>query len=669
MKIKKFAALGLMLAVIIGAATALSTPAAAAELPVAFPASSTELDYKDMPYSTEAKNQNPHGTCWAFSAVACAEADAIKNHGADKNTIDLSEWHLAYFAYHGLREGTGDSVSLSGNDPYYSLGGYDMLSTLTLSAGIGLVSEENAPYELLLKNPSAELKYESMYDCEYRIDNVILLDIANDPEAVKAAIYEYGAVTANYYSDLSYLNMGSNGTFAQYCGDSSKTADHAITIIGWDDNYSRVNFSATNGRPRGNGAWLVKNSWGTDFGFSGYFWISYYDATLTGGTAFDVVPTETYDKIYQHDGGITLQYIDSTVNDEVVNVFTSDARTSELLTAVGVSVTDRGNTNEYTLRIYSDPKYNDENGLTYGRVLHTQTGYLHGGYNNIYLNTPVELTRGTTFAVSICTDAGIMVDGDSATELISGTVYTSEAEVLGGQTYYKEGNDPWKDAAEDGTPWNARIKALTVTANTRSKPKLSALPDISTLTYGEPLSSATISGGEVVDAQTGEMLSGVWSFKEEMMIPSSDAEKVRIVFTPDDIMNYTAIEVSVMVFVDMTVEDNEKPPSDGYETEPLPEYDIHDPSDFNSPDSNDSIFDLDGDGKESDLETVIDSVLSVLAELEDILVFLLPILIGLLIIIAIALVLALPVGLSALAGLIVALIIKAFSAMTRKRDK
>ncbi len=669
MKIKKLASFALILAVIIGAVTALSFPAAASDLPAAFPFSSAELEYTDPPYSTEAKNQNPHGTCWAFSAVACAEADAIKNHGADKNSIDLAEWHLAYFAYHGLREGTGDSVSLSGNTPYYNLGGYDMLSVLTLSAGIGFVSEESAPYETLLKVPTAELEYGSMYDCEYRINNVILLDISNDPEAVKAAIYEYGAVAANYYSNTDYLNMSANATYAQYCGDSSKTADHAVTIVGWDDNYSRSNFKALNGRPKGNGAWLVKNSWGTDFGFSGYFWISYYDATLTGGAAFDVVPAETYDKIYQHDGGVTLQYVDSTFSDEIVNVFNCNARGSELLTAVGVSVTDRGGSNEYTLKIYSDPEYTSDNGFTYGRVMHTQKGYLHNGYNSIYLDTPVELTRGDTFAVSICSDAGIMVDGDSESELISGTVYKSEAEVLSGQTYYKEGGDPWKDASEDGTPWNARIKALTVTANKRSEPKLSALPDISTLTYGEPLSSAKLSGGQVIDAETGEVIPGIWSFKEESMIPSSEKEKVRLIFTPDDITKYTTMEVSAVVSVDMLAEDNEKPPIDGSDTESRPEYDIHDPSDFDSADSNNSIFDLDGDGKESGIESLIGDILNNFTGLEDILTFLLPILIVLLVIIAIAAILALPVGLSAIAGLIVGLIIKAFSSSTKKRDE
>ena len=58
---------------------------------------------------------------------------------------------------------------------------------------------------------------------------------------------------------------------------------HAIAIVGWDDDYDKSNFKAQNGRsgktysPKNNGAFLVKNSWGTTNVWDGYFWMSYED--------------------------------------------------------------------------------------------------------------------------------------------------------------------------------------------------------------------------------------------------------------------------------------------------------------------------------------------------------------------------------------------------------
>ena len=70
--------------------------------------------------------------------------------------------------------------------------------------------------------------------------------------------------------------------------------------MGWDDSYPASNFATT---PPGNGALLVRNSWGTSWGQGGYFWLSYYDSVCpTESVAFyGVEPTTNYTRIYQYD--------------------------------------------------------------------------------------------------------------------------------------------------------------------------------------------------------------------------------------------------------------------------------------------------------------------------------------------------------------------------------
>ena len=573
MNIKKIAALTLAMLIIASLVSALSLNASASEeLPTAFPSEGVD----ELPYSTVAKNQNPYGTCWAFAAVACAEADAIKNHGADKNTIDLSEWHLIHFSYTGERDG-GDKVSLLGGAHYTEIGGHDIMAYQTLSSGIGFADESVAPYDVLVRDKYATIDSSLMYESIYRIGNVIILDIANDPDGVKSAVLEYGAAAVSYHNDNSFLNTES-GIFAQYCPDATRLANHAVTIVGWDDSYPADNFKPVNGqRPQNDGAWLVKNSWGESFGINGYFWISYEDATLMGGAAYDVIPADSFDTIYQHDGGISSNYVTSEEDIEYANIFTCSPM--EILNAISVAAVDIGKDNGYELKIYGDASYDTENGFTYKRVLYSRSGYLHNGYNTLFLDTPVDITGYESFAVSFKLNAGLLVDMDSTVKLNGrGATYVSDVVVDGNQTVYKEGDLDWCDAVNDSTPWNARIKAFSVKADNRLIPYVYEYPTPSSIAESSPLSSATFTGGIVCDPLTGQEISGSWSFYNESLIPS-DGNLLEAVFTPNEIENYCPVSVFVQVtVVSPDTPDEVYPPVDTPEEEPpedeFPEWEL-----------------------------------------------------------------------------------------------
>ncbi len=503
----------------------------------------TAYSSKDLGYITSVKNQGTYGLCWAFSAVACAEADAIKNHGANASEINLSEWHLAYFAYHGDRVGTNDSVYLDSSVPYYKIGGFDMLSLVTLSNGIGFADESVAPYDTEPPEYGVEISLDKMYESEYKIDNIFFYDIKAEPDKIKDAIMEYGAVSASYYGDTAYLNTS---TAAQYC-EGNYNADHSITIVGWDDGYSKNNFKKNifdRTIPSNNGAWLVKNSWGTDFGDGGYFWLSYEDATLTGGTVFDVSPADNYNTIYQHDGGVSMLSLDNSLDTAIANAFVAK-KEHELLEAVGINASTDKDTALYRLDIYINPPSIDD--CVLGEPVYTQTGSLRDGYNTVILDRGLELEQGDIFIVSVSADAEIMVDGDAEVDMGSGIIYRSLSTVGNNETFYRGESGKWYDTSDWEETWNARIKAYT-SELFKDTPYLEATPTISPMVYGQSLEEASIIGGTVKATEGGETLSGTWSFSNPKLVPKN-GDEVKIVFTPDESLSYAKLRLTVKAIV------------------------------------------------------------------------------------------------------------------------
>jgi len=190
---------------------------------------------------TSVKNQGSCGCCWAFATMGAIEA-FVKSTG--KGEYDLSE--------NNLKECHGYVWAPCA-------GGNSDMSAAYLSRKSGPVSELNDPYSVNVVGCKSNLTP------EFIVSDV--RNIPNNSSVIKQAILDYGALyTTFYYQDASY-----NATNYTYYYNGATTTNHAVLLVGWDDN------KVTTG---GTGAWIIKNSWGASWGENGFFYISYNDPNV-----------------------------------------------------------------------------------------------------------------------------------------------------------------------------------------------------------------------------------------------------------------------------------------------------------------------------------------------------------------------------------------------------
>ena len=320
----------------------------------------------DDNYVTSIKDQKEGGNCWVFSAIAALESAILKASG---DNLDLSEGNMknliALFSDYGKATETND-------------GGLNEMALAYLTSWLGPV------YECLDEYDDNNMLSPILNSITH-VQNVIYLQRSdfNDNDAIKEAIMKYGAVSSYIYFDDDYYSETRNS----YCYPDYMYTNHVISIVGWDDNYSRNNFLS---KPSGNGAWIVKNSWNVDWGDEGYFYVSYYDYNCAQIGAYDDVyvfvfnDTERYDKNYQYDFIGVTDYFSSNKNSLwVENIF--DATDNELLAAVS---TYFRKTTDYELFIY----VNDELRLS-------KNGTAVPGYITINLGQYVPVMKGDKFKV------------------------------------------------------------------------------------------------------------------------------------------------------------------------------------------------------------------------------------------------------------------------------
>ncbi len=402
-----------------------------------------KYDLRSLGRSTTVRNQYQWGACWAFGTLAALESNILTraDQGGDEAVTDpdYSEHQLAWFAY---QQQTAEALAHSeagqgqvgegraSDASPMNRGGNVTLATSVLASWQGAATEKDIPYRNtaggtgasgdwslpesrrnestihltnadFLPSPASFSAYESnslpTATATYSYNTAA-------EENIKRAIMEQGAVAISYYADQSRPAGSKDGTYFNYTHNcqfvnvlnASTFPNHVVCLVGWDDDYPRTNFN-TGLQPEGDGAWIVKNSWGTGYYDKGYFYLSYYDRTIQNVTSFLGESEFSYDHNYQYDYLQLGSYQNGSTRTKVgaANVFTANGR--EILKAVGLVTNAAGS--EVTLEVY---RLKAGAAGPYDGVLsaaQTET-VAYAGYHTLELDTPVYLLEGESFSVS-----------------------------------------------------------------------------------------------------------------------------------------------------------------------------------------------------------------------------------------------------------------------------
>lgn len=413
-------------------------------------------DLRALGRVTSVKNQNPYGTCWAHATFGSMESCLLPSENRN-----FSENNL---------------VNLAGFDPGFNSGGNIWMSMAYLTRWSGPVNEVDDPYPNPYNSPAG-------LPVQKHVQETRIIPGKASPTAntlIKQALLDYGAVYVSYYHNDGYFNQTYN-TY-RYTGPF-RSGNHAVTLVGWNDNFDRSKFAVV---PPGNGAYIVKNSWGTSWGENGYFYVSYYD-TVFGYDAIcsfhNAEDTDNYGTTYSYDplGCVGSIGTGTTTTCWGANVFTADA-TGEI-DAVGVY--SLALNSSYTLYVYTGVSPGAPRS---GTVAATKTGtFAYPGYQTIDLDAPVEVATGQRFSVVLrLTTPGY---GYPVPVEYAQANYSSAATAAAGQSYASVAGNAWDDVTSIVSNGNACIKAYTVA--------VSGSNDSFANRITIPSSGATVSGTNV----------------------------------------------------------------------------------------------------------------------------------------------------------------------------
>lgn len=421
-------------------------------------------------FVTDVKNQRNTSLCWAFSLASNLETSLLTR---GQKYYDLSEEQLAYFWANRVNDPLGNTPNdkITRTQSNYHGTGNGRVASFFLSTWSGMTTEEKVPFQ-----SSAVTWPDSLaYDTSAYMEDAIFSQYT--VERTKQLLMEYNSVSAMIYMLDNYYYPDT----ASYSCPQSGLVNHAVTIVGWDDTYSKENFPSASG-VKNDGAWIVKNSYGKNWGKNGYFYLSYEDQSITNLVSNTASTSEEYNNNYFYDGAAagTVTFPSKTINNGyyVSNIFKAtagngkDEELGEIVTAIPQDNTD------FQIQVYTDLKNTSD--PTSGTPAYAEpVDYTQplAGIHTIHLNTPVKIPQGTFYSVVIR-----IPDGSNKFYVEKTTTSTSWFTATAGidpdQSFFSTSGKKWYDA---GNQYNCcfSVKAHTKTldSSTVVTPSVEPTPD------------------------------------------------------------------------------------------------------------------------------------------------------------------------------------------------